>query len=229
MRVLSSANTHPPVASGTDLTFELPINLPKLYPITDAWLSGLSHAEQVRRLSAGGATFIQLREKHLVPREFYREAEEALRVARSCGVRLIINDRVDIALALKADGVHLGQDDLPPTLARKLLGEDAIIGFSTHTVEQAMEAARLPVDYIAIGPVFETTSKENPDEVVGLEGLRRVRRAVGKIPLVAIGGIKRENIRETLAAGADSVAVISLLLAGQAEIEDRTREILSRL
>jgi len=219
----------PATAGGTDLTFELTTNLPKLYPITDTRLSGLSHAEQVRRLCAGGATFIQLREKHLSPREFYKEAEEALRVARSCGARLIINDRVDIALALKASGVHLGQDDLPPALARELLGEDAIIGFSTHNVEQAIEAARLPVDYIAIGPIFETKSKENPEAIVGLEGLRRVRQAVGKIPLVAIGGIKRESIRETLAAGADAVAVISLLLAGQQEIEDRTREILAGL
>jgi thiamine-phosphate pyrophosphorylase len=207
----------------------LPINLPKLYPITDARLSGLSHAEQVRRLCAGGATFIQLREKHLAPREFYKSAEEALRVARSCDVRLIINDRVDIAHALSADGVHLGQDDLPPALARELLGADAIIGFSTHTVEQAIKAARLPVDYIAIGPIFETNSKENPDAVVGLEGLRRVRQAVGKIPLVAIGGIKRESILDTLAAGADAVAVISLLLTGQQEIEERTREILAGL
>jgi thiamine-phosphate pyrophosphorylase len=204
-------------------------DLPKLYPITDTRLSGLSHAEQVRRLSAGGATLIQLREKHLAPRQFYREAQEALLVARSLGVRLIINDRVDIALALKASGVHLGQDDLPPAAARELLGERAIIGFSTHTVEQAREAARLPVDYIAIGPIFETTSKENPDAVVHLEGLRRVRQMVGEIPLVAIGGIKRENVRETLAAGADALAVISLLLGGQQGIEGLTQEILAGL
>lgn len=205
------------------------INLPKLYPITDTRLSGLSHAEQVRRLSAGGATFIQLREKYLAPREFYQEAEEALRVARSCGVRLIINDRADIALALKADGAHLGQDDLPPEAARELLGEQAIIGFSTHNVEQAKEAARLPVDYIAIGPIFETTSKEKPDPVVGLDGLRRVRQIVNEIPLVAIGGINRRNIKEVLKAGADAVAVISLLLADSSLIEERTREILAEL
>ena len=202
------------------------VNLPKLYPITDARLCGLSHAEQVRRLSAGGATFIQLREKHKDASGFYREAEEALRVARSRRVRLIINDRVDIALALSADGVHLGQDDLPPAAARELLGERAIIGFSTHNVEQAMEAARTPVDYIAIGPIFETKSKEHPDPVVGLEGLRRVREAIGQIPLVAIGGIRQENIREVLAAGANSVAVISLLLTDPTQIEARTREIL---
>lgn len=204
------------------------INLPKLYPITDARLSGLSHAEQIRRLSAGGATLIQLREKHLAPREFYREALEALRVARSRGVRLIINDRVDIALALSADGVHLGQDDLPPTAARELLGESAIIGFSTHNVEQARAAALLPIDYLAIGPIFPTSSKDNPDPVVGLEGLRRVRQIIGHVPLVAIGGIRLENIEDVLKAGADSVACLSLLLSESTEIESRMRGVLAR-
>lgn len=205
------------------------IKLPKLYPITDARLSGLSHAEQVRRLSAGGATFLQLREKHLAPREFYLEAEEALRVARSLGVRLIINDRVDIALALQADGVHLGQDDLPPEAARRLLGSRAIIGFSTHNLEQAREAARLPIDYIAIGPLFPTSSKDNPDPVVGLEELSRVRRVTGAIPLVAIGGIDHENAHQALDAGAESVAVIGHLLSQAAQITDRTRELLNSL
>ena len=171
---------------------------------------------------------MQLREKHLAPREFYREAEEALRVARELGVRLIINDRVDLALALSADGVHLGQDDLPPEAARKLLGEHAIIGFSTHNVEQARAAARLPVDYLAIGPIFPTSSKDNPDPVVGLEGLRRVRQMIGPLPLVAIGGINLENIEDVFKAGADSVACLSLLLSKPAEIESRTREILAR-
>jgi len=179
------------------------------------------------RLSAGGATLIQLREKHLAPRDFYREAEEALRVARARGASLIINDRVDIALALQADGVHLGQNDLPPAAAREILGERAVIGFSTHNVEQAIEAARLPVDYIAIGPIYPTASKENPDPVIGLEGLRRARRAIGRIPLVAIGGIRLENMSEVFEAGADAVAVISLLLADPKGIEERTREILA--
>jgi thiamine-phosphate pyrophosphorylase len=181
-------------------------------------------------LSAGGATLIQLREKQKEAREFYREAEEALHVARSLGVRLIINDRVDIALALRADGAHLGQDDLPPEFAREILGEPSLLGFSTHGVEQAIAAARLPVDYIAIGPIFETLSKENPDPLVGLDGLRRVKRAVGRMPLVAIGGIGREKIGEVFAAGADSIAVINLLLAGDpAQIEARTREVLASL
>jgi thiamine-phosphate pyrophosphorylase len=203
--------------------------LPKLYPITDARLSGLSHAEQVARLSAGGARFVQLREKHLSPREFYQAAAAALVVARARKVRLIINDRVDIALALGADGVHLGQDDLPPTAARELLGEQAIIGFSTHSVEQAEIATRLPVDYVAIGPIFNTSSKENPDAVVGPDGLRRVRQAHPTLPLVAIGGITFETAHELLAAGADAVAGISLLLNEPAEIEHKVRDLLASL
>jgi len=207
------------------------LDLPKLYPITDRRLSGLSHAEQVARLSDGGASLVQLREKHLSPREFYREAEEALRVARARGVRLVINDRADIALALGADGVHLGQDDMPPGAARSLLGDKAIIGFSTHSVAQAIEAARLLVDYVAIGPVFATSSKENPGPAVGLEGVARVREAVGQVRLVAIGGINEENARAVLDAGADSVAVISALLApgDPAEITRRTRLFLDSL
>lgn len=200
--------------------------LPKLYPITDVWLTGLSHADQVVRLIAGGATLIQLREKHASPRDFYADAEAALRTARESGVRLIVNDRADLALALKADGVHLGQDDLPPEAARELLGPHAIIGYSTHNIAQASAAARLPIDYLAIGPIYATSSKENPDSEVGLEGLRQVRVAIGKLPLVAIGGITIERSRDVLEAGADSVACISALLASPDEIEDRTREFL---
>jgi thiamine-phosphate pyrophosphorylase len=207
----------------------LRLDLPKLYPITDARLSGLSHAEQVARLSDGGATLVQLREKRLSPKEFYREAEEALSVARARGVRLIINDRVDIALALQADGVHLGQDDLPPEAARRLLGSRAIIGFSTHSPEQAREAARWPIDYLAIGPIFPTSSKDHPDPVVGLDGLRRVRQVIGPVPLVAIGGLNRENALEALDAGADAVAVISLLLTEPSRITHQTRELLNAL
>ncbi|MEO6589182.1 MAG: thiamine phosphate synthase, partial [Pyrinomonadaceae bacterium] len=122
-------------------------SLPKVYPITDVRLSGISHAEQVAKLIAGGARFIQLREKYLAPKEFYSEAEKALKIARDANVKIIINDRVDIAFALKADGVHLGQDDLPPESAREILGEKAIIGFSTHNIEQAVKAIKYRVDY----------------------------------------------------------------------------------
>ena len=206
------------------------LSLPKLYPITDARLSGLPHAEQVRRLAAGGATLIQLREKHADPRDFGRQATEAAAVARSLGVLLVVNDRADIALACGARGLHLGQDDLDPAAARRLVGHRLLIGYSTHNVEQATEAARLPVDYVAVGPVFGTRTKENPDPVVGLEGVARVRAALpARLPLVAIGGITQENAPSVLAAGADSAAVVSALLAPPGEIEQRTRQFLARL
>ena len=196
-----------------------------IYPITDTRISGISHAEQIERLAAGGATLIQLREKHALPAEFFDAAEKAMNVARKLGVKIIINDRVDIALALQADGVHLGQDDLSPREARTLLSESAIIGYSTHSVEQAIEAIKLPIDYIAIGPAFETTTKLNPDAVVGMDGLRRVRNAIGKFPLVAIGGINLANLRSVFDAGADSAAIIGALLSDTDEIGRRMRDL----
>lgn len=206
------------------------LKLPKLYPITDARLSRLSHAEQVRRLAWGGATLIQLREKYAAPREFHREAVEAAAVARALGVLIIVNDRADIALACGADGLHLGQDDPAPAAARRVVGDKLFIGYSTHNAAQAARAARLSVDYVAIGPVFQTGTKENPDPAVGLEGVARARDAVGPaVPLVAIGGITQENAPAVLAAGADSVAVVSALVAEPDEIERRTREFLARL
>ncbi|MDQ4122871.1 MAG: thiamine phosphate synthase [Acidobacteriota bacterium] len=203
--------------------------LPKIYPITNRRISGLSHAEQVEKLVAGGARFIQLREKYLAPKDFHAEAEKVLSFARPRDVKIIINDRVDLALTLKADGVHLGQEDLPPVEARRILGETAIIGFSTHSVEQAIEAIKFPVDYIAIGPIFETSTKENPDAVVGLEGLRQVRKSIGEFPLVAIGGITQESARLCLEAGADSVAVISCLLNEPEKIAEKTSKFFNYL
>ena len=197
---------------------------PFVYPITDTRISGLSHADQVAILGDAGATFVQLREKNLPALDFYNEAKIALKIAAEKGITLIINDRVDIALALGASGVHLGQDDLPPEVARKLLGDDAIIGYSTHSVSQAIAAAVLPVDYIAIGPIFPTGTKTNPDPVVGLEGLRAVRDAIGDMALVAIGGITESNAAAVIESGANSVAVISALLSGgPAAISDRYR------
>jgi len=201
--------------------------LPKLYPITDTSISGLSHAHQVERLAAGGASLIQLREKRASPREFYQAALEAMTVARSLAVRIIVNDRVDIAIAVKADGVHLGQDDLPPDRARFLLGESRIIGFSTHTLEQALVADSAVIDYIAIGPVFHTSSKERPDALVALQTVTEVRRRISK-PLVAIGGITLETARTIVESGADSVAVISDLLS-TGDLTERARRYFERL
>ncbi|HWP42320.1 MAG TPA: thiamine phosphate synthase [Blastocatellia bacterium] len=188
------------------------LSLPPIYPITDRRLSGLTHAEQVERLAAGGATFIQLRDKTASSGEFYKEALDAMETARRLGVRIIINDRVDIALAVGADGVHLGQDDLPPDKARALLGDDRIIGFSTHSMKQALQASSEAVDYLAIGPVFATSTKENPDPEVGLGLIGEIKRQTSK-PVVAIGGITLGRARSVRDAGADSLAVISDLYA----------------
>ena len=205
----------------------MPFVPPRLYPITDERLSGWSHAEQVERLAAGGATLIQLREKSASPRAFYYAALEAMKVARRVGVRIIINDRVDIAIAVDADGVHLGQGDVPPDHARRLLGEDRIVGFSTHSAKQALEADCAPVDYIAIGPVFQTLTKQNPEAIVGLAAISAIKSRTSK-PLVAIGGITLARVLSVIEAGADSVAVISDLLSTN-DISERTREFVDRM
>lgn len=199
----------------------------KIYPITDVSLSGLSHAEQVERFIAGGAQIIQLREKRGAAKDFFADARRALEIARKNEVKIIINDRVDIALALRADGIHLGQDDLPPVEARKILGANAIIGFSTHNLNQAVEAVEnFPVDYIAVGPIFPTRTKINPDAVVRLETIKAIRARIGNFPLVAIGGINFQNFRSVLDAGADSVAVISDLLSKPNEIPESFKRFL---
>ncbi len=197
--------------------------LPKIYPITDTALSGFSHVEQVKRLIAGGAAIIQLRDKSASALEFYRSAAEVLKIARKSNVRIIINDRVDIALALKADGVHLGQDDLPANKAREILGPDAVIGVSAHTAGQARAAIESPVNYIAIGPIFPTSTKKNAEKTVGLDGLKAVRDTIGNMPLVAIGGISKSNVSDVLANGADSAAIISDLYNDPENISEKLR------
>ena len=200
--------------------------LPPVYPLTSVELSNLSHADQVHLLSLGGATLIQLREKQLAPAQSYEHAKAAVAAAEKNGVRLIINDRADIALAVGAYGVHLGQDDMPPDAARRLLGDKAVIGYSTHNIEQARQALSLPIDYIAIGPIFKTSSKTDTSPTLGLDGLRAVRDAVGNAQLVAIGGISHTNARAVIEAGAGSVAVMSALLSDPAQISDATRTLI---
>lgn len=203
------------------------IQLPKVYPITDTEISGLSHCEQVKRLLEGSASLIQLREKRGSSRLFYADAKAALQVARSANAKLIINDRVDIAFALRADGVHLGQEDMPVDAARRILGDDVVIGLSTHNLEQVHQAVRLPIDYLAFGPIFPTTSKRNPDPVAGLNQLRLVRELARRMPVVAIGGINRFNAQDVLNAGADAVAVISGLLANPTRIAENLRHLIT--
>jgi thiamine-phosphate pyrophosphorylase len=188
-------------------------------------LSGLTHAEQARRLIAGGARIVQLRDKHSSTREFYDSALAVVAEAKHHQVPVIINDRVDIALLTGAAGVHLGQTDMDSVAARRILGDAAVIGFSTHTLSQAKAASSLPIDYIAVGPVFPTSTKEEPDDVVGLEELTAIREVAGDLPIVAIGGIGPQNIGSVLSAGADTAAVISVLLSDPANIESRFQQL----
>jgi thiamine-phosphate pyrophosphorylase len=174
--------------------------LPRFYPILDP-LRELPVARQANALRDGGAALAQIRHKGV----WSQPLLEAAREVRSLLPLLVINDRADVA-AIVGAGLHVGQDDLPPAAARRICPE-AVIGLSTHKPAQTEAAGREPVDYIAIGPVFATASKANPDPVVGLEGVRRARLQTAK-PLVAIGGITRSNALSVLEAGADSVAVI---------------------
>ncbi len=198
----------------------------RVYPLTDRDFSQLSHADQVAHLARQGARVVQLREKQLSPAEFFSQATAALSMARHLGIKIIINDRVDLALAVGADGVHLGQDDLPPEAARKILGPDAIIGISTHSVAQARFAVNMPVDYIAIGPIFSTSTKLDSDTPLGLRELSSVREVVGAIPLVAIGGITSENSQDVLDAGAAAVAIISDLWTPRNSLAERAPHLL---
>ena len=201
------------------------LTLPKIYPITDTVLSGLSHRDQVEQLIAGGASIIQLREKQIAPRDFLNDARIATNLAHAAQVKIIINDRVDIAMAIGADGVHLGQTDMPVEAARRLLGDAAIVGFSTHNPHQVESALRLPIDYLAFGPIFATKTKQNPDSVVGMELLREVKTRAGSIPLIAIGGITSQTVQPVLTAGVDAVAVISALYSDKDSIAKNLRKL----
>ena len=197
--------------------------IPSFYPILDfsSFAAKPEPLRQIRnfaeQLLAGGATILQYRDKSGDAARMLSWARELRRITQG-RAKLIINDRFDICLAVQAEGVHLGQDDVSPAAARAVLdevqtkeGERRILGFSTHSLAQILQADTMPIDYLAVGPVFATGSKANPDPVIGLEGVRRARGATAK-PLVAIGGITRKNCREVVDAGADAVAVISDLL-----------------
>ena len=187
--------------------------LPRVYPILDSETlerRGVGFAAAAASLLEGGAGILQIRHKGHWSRPFFETARDVARLCREAGVLLVVNDRADFALLLEA-GLHVGQDDLTPRDARKLVGSEPLLGFSSHNVNQLCAAGGEPVDYIAFGPVFPTTSKSNPDPVVGVAEVRRCRTLIDK-PLVAIGGITRETAPAVLEAGADSVAVISDLI-----------------
>ena len=187
----------------------------RLYLVTDAsLLKGRDLADTVEASVRGGVTLVQLREKALDTKSFMAEARLLKRRLAPYGVPLIINDRVDVAMAAGADGIHLGQSDMPPADARRLLGPDAIIGLSLETVEDAGQLQEIPVDYVAASPVFSTPTKTDTALPLGLEGVRAIRRATS-LPLVAIGGIHAGNLRDVLAAGADGAAVVSAILGAE--------------
>jgi thiamine-phosphate pyrophosphorylase len=189
------------------------LKLPRVYPILDTESLarlGVSLETAAAAWLEGGAGILQIRHKAHWSRAVFAAAQQVARLCREGGVPLIVNDRADFALLLDA-GLHVGQDDLAPRDARKLLGSDAILGFSSHNRAQLAAAGGEPVDYVAIGPVFATASKRNPGPMVGVDEIRFCRSLVDK-PLVAIGGITLENAGTVWAAGADSVALIAALL-----------------
>jgi thiamine-phosphate pyrophosphorylase len=188
------------------------ISLPRIYPILDTVCFSNSGCLFVaaEELAAAGCTLLQYRNKAGNARQMLDQVRE-LRARLGATVKLIMNDRADLCLAAGFDGVHVGQDDLSPESARRIIGPTRWLGVSTHNPEQLADADKTSADYLAIGPVFATSTKVNPDPVVGLEGVRRARKLTRK-PLVAIGGITRANARLVIDAGADSVAVISDLI-----------------
>jgi thiamine-phosphate pyrophosphorylase len=187
---------------------------PRFYPILDAGLllrAGLSLESFAQQLREAGIRFLQYRDKEASDVLLLQRAAILRRIFPASDSCLILNDRVPLVLSAGYDGVHVGQDDLSPAQARALLGPEIIVGISTHGEGQLVSAADSPVDYVAVGPVFATSSKQVPDPVVGLEGVRAARALTDK-PLVAIGGITRANCAAVIEAGADSVAVISDLI-----------------
>jgi len=185
---------------------------PRLYAILDTsyFRDAAGMFAAAEELAAAGCTLLQYRNKSGNARRILEEARE-LRARLTAGVRLIMNDRADLCLAAGFDGLHVGQDDLLPESARHIIGSDRWLGESTHNPEQLSKADKTSAGYLAIGPIFATSSKANPDPVVGLEGISRARELTRK-PLVAIGGVTRANARSVIEAGADAVAVISDLL-----------------
>jgi len=203
-------------------------HIPRLYAILDAaQVTPYSLTQVTETLLESGVRLLQYRDKQANARQLFTATQEMGERVRKAGGIFIVNDRVDVARAAGADGVHLGQDDLPVGMARRILPFDKLIGISTHSPDQVRKADQEPIDYIAFGPIFATRSKERPDPEVGLAGLREARKITCK-PLVAIGGITLENASEVIANGADSVAVIHALMAAP-DPGERARQFLEVL
>jgi thiamine-phosphate pyrophosphorylase len=204
--------------------------LPRFYPILDTEAAaryGINPVYAAEEILAGGAQILQFRHKGFFTREVFAAMERISELCCEARVPFVVNDRADLARLVNA-ALHLGQEDLPPSMARRVVGAQTLVGFSTHNEAQLVAAADEPANYLALGPIFGTASKVNPDPVVGLEGLRRLRPLTER-PLVAIGGITRENARAVLEAGADSVAVIGDVFPEDGNLKRRIEEWLALL
>lgn len=196
-----------------------------LYAVTDrTWVEDTTLMNQVKEALEGGITFLQLREKHLSKEEFIKEAREMKELSKEYKVPFVINDNIEVALAVDADGVHIGQDDMSVEEARKLLGEDKIIGVSAHNVEEAIKAQKGGADYLGVGAVCATSTKKDAN-VVSKEEIKKICHTV-EIPVVAIGGIKKENIKTLERTDVDGVAVVSAIFAAK-DIKKDTKQLRS--
>jgi thiamine-phosphate pyrophosphorylase len=201
--------------------------LPRLYVILDAGLLTTSHLAFTEEMARAGVRLLQYRDKAASSATLLHNSQQVAEVCAAKGIIFVVNDRADVASLALADGVHVGQDDLPVEHARKVVGSGKYVGISTHNMEQFQRAAGSSADYIAVGPIFSTTSKENPDAVVGFELLRQVR-ALTKKPIVAIGGITLERAAQVIEAGADCVAVLSDIMRAE-DPSTRARQYLEML
>ena len=200
------------------------MQIPRLYPIIDLEVSLHPLEFLIGEFAAAGLTWVQLRNKKANSRQLFANAQRLVELARRHGLTAIVNDRADIAWLSDADGVHVGQEDLPVEHARRIVGPERTVGYSTHNLAQALEAEQSSADYIAIGPVFATTSKANPDPIVSWAELQEIRSHVKK-PLVAIGGITSLNAVRLFDIGMDSVAVIRDLVSAP-EVRSRISQFL---
>ena len=201
------------------------MRLPRFYPILDTEVAlrrGIDPVHAAQEILEAGAQILQFRHKTFLSRETFAWLERIAQITQAAGAMLVINDRPDLSKLMGA-ALHLGQDDLPPSAARRVVGPDTTVGFSTHNEAQLRAANAEPVDYLALGPIFGTVTKENPDPKVGLGELSRLR-PLTNLPLVAIGGISRANARQVLEAGADSVAIIGDLFPERETIRARAEE-----
>lgn len=195
-----------------------------LYIVTDSSLCRLPEEAMVAAALKGGAKVIQYREKEASTLAMVATARRLRELTTAHGAILIVNDRIDVALAAGADGVHLGQDDMPHEAAREILGERAIIGITAHTVEEALEAQQMGADYVGLSPIFPTATKTDAGPAAGLAFVEEAGQTI-RIPKVAIGGINETNMKDVLAAGADCVAMISAVVTSE-DIEGTVRRIL---